>query len=181
MSVVPAKWSSLYVYRDDPEDPAPAFACIVTAGVLLGQLVPDEQVALRLLDHLPVAIDFDGDHDRQVRAIAKAAGLSAYRPHSRPLEPEPMLPWDEIPPDAENLWIVRYIAKMTSPKGTTRRSFKAVHFGLLLDVQRGGLVLADPHPWRPPVSVVKTAKFVEAWRAAAERGKPWALCLAAFR
>jgi hypothetical protein len=181
MSAVPAKWSSLYVCRDDPEDPAPAFSCIVTAGVLLGQLVPDEQVALRLLDRLPVAIDFDGDHDRQVRAIAKAAGLSTYRPHFRPMEPEPKLPWDEDPPDDENVWIVRYMARFTSPKGTGRRSFEAVHFGLVLAVQRGGLVIADPHPWRPQVSVVKTTKLVEAWRAAAGRGKPWALCLGAFR
>ena len=74
MPAVPDKWSSVYVHRDAPEEPAPAFRSVVTASVLLGQLVADEQVALRLLERLPVGIDLDGNHDRQVRAIATAPG-----------------------------------------------------------------------------------------------------------
>jgi len=41
----------------------------------------------------------------------------------------------------------------------------------------GVLVLADSHPWNPPVYCVGLDDFESAWRVAKKRGPPWAAAL----
>jgi hypothetical protein len=53
------------------------------------------------------------------------------------------------------------------------------HYVLVLEylADRDALVIADPHPWNPPVYCVALRQFDSAWRIARAKGPPWAAAL----
>jgi hypothetical protein len=151
-------WSSVYVHRDDLEDPAPAFACIVTAAVLLGTLNSNEPDGLRRLVRLGETVDVTSERESALRAMADAVGLALCRP---PVEQSTATrpPWDDGVVGERPLWLVRYKATFANPEGRTHRPFTPAHYGLVLAVANGAVVVADPHPWRPSVDAVPTSTF----------------------
>lgn len=173
--------SSVFVHRDDLDDPAPAFACIVTAAVLLGTLNPNEPDGLRRLVRLGEVVDVTSERVRALRAMADGVGLALCRPPVEQRTTTSRPPWNDDSVGDRPLWLVRYKATFANPEGRPHRHFTRSHYGLVMQVADGAVVVADPHPWRAPVDVVPTQTFVDAWRAAAGGRKPWAARLARAR
>jgi hypothetical protein len=106
--------------------------------------------------------------EKDLRAMARAAGLETYRPNTHELEQFREPNW---------LWIVLVMVRFVPPTGGAGDVGK--HYVLVVDHIPGdvALVVADPHPWNPPVYCVDETEFAAAWRAAKTRGPAWAAAL----
>lgn len=176
MQPVPARWSSFYVNRDDEVEPASAFCCVVSAGIHLGALVPDEHVVDRVMGRLELDVSHDDMTEKGVRALARAAGLQVWRPNKKRDGLELLA--DRAGDEGETLWMVLTRMKFVSPT-RPRRSFTALHYVLVLDVLKTGVLVADPHPWHEPIHVMPKTTFLAAWESARGPMKSaWAGCLA---
>jgi hypothetical protein len=180
MPRVPSKWSSFYVHPDDPLDPASALCCVVSAGVYLGSLVKDEHVALRVIERLDYSIAFNETSEKAARALADAAGLHLWRPN-KTAKGLGDLAWHLTRPGSEarqSLWMALLKATFSDPTKAAG-NFVGLHYVLVLEVMTAGVVVADPHPWNRPLSVISSERFISIWEGA--RGptrKAWAGCLA---
>ncbi len=96
-----------------------------------------------------------------------AAELAVYRPNTHDASQFQEPGW---------LWMALVLVKFTAPTGA---EIDERHYVLVLDhlADEGVLVVADPHPWNPPVYCVGLDDFVSAWRAAKTKGPPWAAAL----
>lgn len=126
---------------------------------------------------LPADMLTSGCTEKGLRALATAAGLSIWRPNRR-ADGLGDLAWRDDRPGNETLWVVAL--KMTFEDAKSKQpSYEDLHCVVVLDVTHAGVVVADPHPWRPRVRVIPTAEFLAAWTAAVGPGKPRRACCVA--
>ena len=162
MPPIPEPWSSFYVDRDDDVDAASALCCVVSAGIHLGTLVRDDQVGLRVMERLDLAVGHTDMTEKAVRALAQAADLDLWRPNEKGKGLD-MLAYraEECP----SVWMVLVGTKLASRR-LSRQNVEAVRYVLVLDVLKRGVVVADPHPAHPPLCVMPSAQFLAAWQGA---------------
>lgn len=175
----PQWWRKLSVSKQGPDDMACGLHALTTAAWHLGTLpravgamrlvkMLDPLVASRIRAQLPA----DGLFEKDLRLLAKAAGLSVYRPNSHDVAQFRGAGW---------LWMAFVTVMFKDPHGHTPDTADG-HYVLVLDhlSNEDALILADPHPWNPPVYCVATRAFDAAWRAA-KKGAPWAAALHRLR
>ncbi len=148
---------------------------VVTAARKLGTMLP-RAGAPTLLANLEPATRVQVEArlprtvllEKNLRALANAAGLSMYRPNTHDLTQFHEPNW---------LWIALVLVRFAPPNGVNSHVGK--HLVLVLNhlPSSGTLVVADPHPWNPPVYCVDEREFERAWRAAKTKGPPWAAAL----
>ena len=170
---VPSRWRSLQVSKQG-DDEASGLHCIVTAARqfctiagdtpsrrILKALAPSH--ASRIQARLPAI----GLYEKDVRALAAAAELSVYRPNTHDAAHFQEPGW---------LWMAFVLVKLTAPSGAESDQS---HYVLVLDHvgADGVFVVADPHPWNPPVYCAGVSEFESAWRGAKAKGPPWAASL----
>ena len=109
-----------------------------------------------------------GLFEKDLRALADAAGLAVYRPNTHDAAQFREPGW---------LWMALVLVRFTSPNG--EETYVQKHYVLVVEhlPTAGALVVADPHPWNPPVYCVGEHEFEVAWRAAKTKGPPWAAAL----
>ena len=171
---VPPRWSKLRVSQQGEDDYACGLHCIVTAARylgsiqlgagprrLLGALAPGD--ATRIDARLAAV----GLFEKDVRALAAAVGLGVYRPNMHDAGQFKEPGW---------LWMAFVLMRFAAPDGSESNER---HYVLVLDylADHRALVVADPHPWNPPVYCVALQEFESAWRAARAKGPPWAAAL----
>lgn len=171
---VPPPWRSLRVSKQDDDDYACGLHCIATAarhfGTIAGAagarrilkaLAPPH--ASRVQARLPAI----GLFEKDLRALAAAARLAVYRPNTHDVSQFQEPGW---------LWMAFVLVKFTAPNGAESDER---HYVLVLDhvAAEGVFVVADPHPWNPPVYCVGVGAFESAWRVAKAKGPPWAASL----
>lgn len=169
---VPHRWLSLRVSKQGDDDYACGLHCIVTAARQLGAAggtkpslilkkltTPDES---RIKERLPTI----GLFEKDLRALAVAAGLGLYRPNTHDASQFQQPGW---------LWMAFALVKFTAPTGAESDEG---HYLLVLDhlADEGVLVIADPHPWNPSVYCVGLDDFESAWRVSKAKS-PWAAAL----
>lgn len=174
MASLPARWSTLYVEREAPNEPTSALCCIVTAAVHLRTIARDNDAIARVLGRLGGDFETGDVGERAIRAMADAAGLALQRWRSGTKEAEEAAPWGAEPPNDEMVWLVRKKETFRNPTSAFGRGFRAVHFCLVVEAIEGAVVVADPSPNRTPVQRVPTDVFVRAWVAAGGAKSPWA-------
>jgi hypothetical protein len=172
--VVPASLR-IAVAKQRDRDYACGLFAVTTAAHQLGAL-ERRHGATTLLERLdPVArariearLSHGGLLEKDVRALAAAAGLYAYRPNTHDAAQFRQPGW---------LWMARVLVRFTDP--ASGASYVEKHYVLVLDHLRaeGSLVVADPHPWNPPVYCVDEATFEASWRGSKTKGPPWAAAL----
>lgn len=171
---VPPRWYSLRVSRQGENDHASGLHCIATAARHLARGPAEPTRILKALapshaSRIQARLSAVGLLEKEIRALAATAGLGVYRPNTHEVAQfqcqEPGL-----------LWMAFVLVKFTAPSGAERDQG---HYVLVLDhvAEDGALVLADPHPWNPPVYCVGLDDFKSAWRAAKTKGPPWAAWL----
>jgi hypothetical protein len=173
------RWSSLYVEREDPNEPTSALCCVVTAAIHLGAIARDDHAIARVLGRLGGDFETGDVAERALRAMTDAAGLTLKRwragtPGAREAAPRP---WVQEPPNDERVWLVRKKETFRNPTSAFARGFRGVHFCLVVEAMEGSLVVADPSPFRVPVQFVPDDAFARAWVAAGGSSAPWAACL----
>jgi hypothetical protein len=109
-----------------------------------------------------------GLFEKDVRALAKAAGLAVYRPNTHDLAQFREPGW---------LWMALVLVQFAPPSGG--ESYVEKHYVLVVDhlSDESVFVVADPHPWNPATYCVDEREFEAAWRAAKSKGPPWAAAL----
>ena len=109
-----------------------------------------------------------GLFEKDVRALAQAAGLAVYRPNTHDVAQFREPGW---------LWMVLVLVQFVPPSGG--ESYVEKHYVLVLDhfPDERVFVVADPHPWNPALYCVDEHEFEAAWRAAKTKGPPWAAAL----
>jgi hypothetical protein len=148
---------------------------ITNAARHLGSLPPNGS-ARRVLDALSqrdrkrveAQLRTQGLIEKDIRALANAAGLGVYR-------------WNGVSlgqlKKAEGPWVafvrVRFFARASSEE------VEDDHYVLVLEYIRDSdeFVLADPHPWNPGLYFVRARDFDAAWRSTDKKGPPLALWL----
>jgi hypothetical protein len=102
--------------------------------------------------------DGPGLVEKELRKLADAAGLVMRRPHKQDLTQF----------DEGGLWIA--MVRYTFPAGGTALAEPFNHYVLVLSHLRdeGALVIADPHPSRPPLYCLSDASFEKAWDECAQ-------------
>ena len=158
-ATTPAGWKGFRVVQDDPEEPASGLCCVASAGIHLGTLVDDDQATLRIMERLPDHVEHDGMGEQTLRALARAAGLGFYRPNVRS---EGVEIFEE---QVERALHVALLKMAFVPPKRRSSAVERFQYVLVLEVTRKGLVVADPHPWHPSISVIPTAEFIEMWSA----------------
>ena len=83
MASLQERWSSLYVEREDPNEPTSALCCVVTAAIHLGAIARDDDAIARVLGRLGGDFETGDVSERAIRAMADAAGLSLTRWRSK--------------------------------------------------------------------------------------------------
>ncbi len=173
---VPPRWGALRarVSQQGEDDYACGLHCIVTAarhlGAIPGTAGPQRfltALAPRDATRIEARLPAVGLFERDIRALAAAAGLGVYRPNTHDAGQFKEPGW---------LWIAFVLMRFTAPNGSESDER---HYLLVLDYLAGdrALVVADPHPWNPRVYCVAFQEFESAWRAAKARGPPWAVAL----
>jgi hypothetical protein len=171
---VPPRWHSLRVSRQGEDDHASGLHCIATAARHLAHSPAEPSRILQALapphaSRIQARLSAVGLLEKEIRILAATVGLGVYRPNTHKVAQfkcqEPGL-----------LWMAFVLVKFTALSGTERDQG---HYVLVLDhvAEDGALVLADPHPWNPPVYCVERDDFESAWRAAKTKGPPWAAWL----
>jgi hypothetical protein len=132
------------------------------APTLLANLEPGARVGIE--SRLPGATF----REKDLRAMARAGGLETYRPNTHEVEQFREPNW---------LWIVLVMVRFAPLTGGEGRVGK--HYVIVVDHVPGdlALVVADPHPWNPPVYCVDEPEFEAAWRGAKTKGPAWAAAL----
>jgi hypothetical protein len=133
-----------------------------SANALLASL--DGAARVRVAARLPKV----GLFEKDVRALARAAGLAVYRPNTHDLAQFREPGW---------LWMALVLVRFVPPTGA--ESYVEKHYVLVLEhlPDERVFVVADPHPWNPPLYCVDEREFEAAWRAAKTKGPPWAAAL----
>lgn len=174
-AVVPPSLRDLAVAKQGAGDYACGLFALTTAARQLGA-IRRRQGATALLARLAPAdrariearIPHLGLFEKDVRALAAAAGLSIYRPNTHDAAQFREPGW---------LWMALVLARFTHP--SNGESHVEKHYVLVLGHLQAetALIVADPHPWNPPVYAVDEKAFEAAWRAAKTKGPPWAAAL----
>lgn len=109
-----------------------------------------------------------GLFEKDVRALARAAGMAVYRPNTHDVGQFREPGW---------LWMALVLVRFVPPTGA--ESYVEKHYVLVLEhlPDERVFVVADPHPWSPPLYCVDEQEFDAAWRAAKSKGPPWAAAL----
>jgi hypothetical protein len=175
---VPARWSSLSVSRQDPCDYACSLHVIVTVTrrLGLGAAVDAREILNALALHKTrsevlriesLLREGPGLFERDICSLAAAAGLGARRSNQHDVAQ-----FQEQAPGV--LWIARVWARFSDPNGV-HPDEPYGHYVAVIDhlADDGVLVVADPHPWNPPVYCVGLDSFEAAWRAPKWK-RPWA-------
>lgn len=171
---VPRRWRSLRVSKQGDDDYACGLHCIVTAARHLGAAggTANPRRILKALasphrSRIQARLPTIGLFEKDIRTLATAAGLSVYRPNTHDASQFQEPGW---------LWMAVALVKFTALPGAERDER---HYVLVLDhlADEGVLVIADPHPWNPPVYCVGLDDFASAWRVAKSKGPPWAAAL----
>lgn len=133
-----------------------------SANALLANL--DAATRARVEARLPKV----GLFEKDVRALAHAAGLAVYRPNTHDVAQFREPGW---------LWMALVLVRFVPPTGA--ESYVEKHYVLVLEhlPDEHMFVVADPHPWNPPLYCVDEREFEVAWRAAKSKGPPWAAAL----
>jgi hypothetical protein len=120
------------------------------ASTLLSGLAPADRA--RVAARLPKI----GLFEKDLRALANAAGLAMYRPNTHDLAQFCEPGW---------LWMALVLVRFTSPNGEESCVYK--HYVLVVEhlPGDGAFVVADPHPWNPSMYCVDEREFEAAWRA----------------
>lgn len=174
---VPARWRSFEITKQG-DDYSCGLHCIAAAARHLDGVParrdPVREVLKALSQRTRAGVERkvatpNGLSERDLRSLAGAAGLGLYRPNGQGLDQFKESGW---------MWIALVRFTFTEPAGR-RDSYEAPHYVLVLDhdVDRGDLVLADPHPWKPNVYTMGLATFDVAWRSARRGRAPWAACV----
>lgn len=174
-AVVPKSLRDVAVAKQGDGDYACGLFALMTAARQLG--APGRrQNATELLASLAPAdrrriearIPRVGLFEKDLRALAAAAGLSIYRPNTHDAAQFREPGW---------LWMALVMARFTHP--SNGESDVEKHYVLVLGhlKEEAALVIADPHPWNPSVYSVDEKAFEAAWRAAKTKGPPWAAAL----
>jgi hypothetical protein len=160
----------LRVSKQGDDDYACGLFAVLTAAQHLGALDRRSGPAA-LLRKLPPAararieaqLPEVGLFEKDIRAVADAAGLAIYRPNTHDALQFRQPHW---------LWLAFVLVTFRSPTDETSIDR---HYVLVLDYlsEHDAFVVADPHPWNPSVYCVQTAEFESAWHAA-KKAPPWA-------
>ncbi|GAB4211268.1 MAG: hypothetical protein OHK0013_32810 [Sandaracinaceae bacterium] len=174
-ATVPSVLQALRVARQGDGDYACGLFALITAArklratsaragatVLLAGL--DAATRARIEARLPKV----GHFEKDVRALAHAAGLAVYRPNTHDVAQFREPGW---------LWMALVLVQFVPPSGG--ESYVEKHYVLVLEhiPDERVFVVADPHPWNPALYCVDEHEFEAAWRAAKTKGPPWAAAL----
>jgi hypothetical protein len=164
-ATVPPALQQMRVAKQGDGDYACGLFALVTAARKLGT-TSARAGAINLLDGLDAAARTRFEKD--VRALASAAGLAVYRPNTHDIAQFREPGW---------LWMALVLVRFAPPGDED--SYVEKHYVLVVDhlPAKGAFVVADPHPWNPPVYCVGEREFEAAWRAAKTKGPPWAAAL----
>jgi hypothetical protein len=99
---------------------------------------------------------------------ATASKLGIYRPNTHELAQFREPGW---------LWMALVLMRFTAP--SDGESYDEKHYVLVAGClpDEAAFVVADPHPWNPPVYCVHEHEFDAAWRSVRTKGPPWAAAL----
>jgi hypothetical protein len=173
-ATVPSALQQLRVAKQDSGDYACGLFALVTAARKLRTTA--RAGATSLLAGLDTAtrrrvearLPKDGLLEKDVRALARAAGLAVYRPNTH-----------DVAQFREPGWLWMALVLVRFAQSSRLDSYVEKHYVLVVDhlPDEHVFVVADPHPWNPPLYCVDEPMFEAAWRAAKTKGPPWAAAL----
>jgi hypothetical protein len=164
--------------KQAPDDYSCGLCCVASIARDLGTLPVSREPVRELLRLVPRHVrsdvesrvaDSSGLSEKHLRVLARASGLSFYRPNRQVVAQFSEPGWR---------WIALVKLPFIEPEGQEPvREYK--HYVVVLgrNSRDGSLTVADPHPWRPDVSVLQANEFERAWSSARPNGTPWSACL----
>lgn len=169
-------WATFPIQRHQEHEPTSAISCLLSAAIYLGTVKDDgiasaldvlvsSKAATSTMRRTPKLVE------KGIRSLADLVGLHVYRPNPPRLED---FRFDEK--HSDNVWMVLLRQRFVDPAGRAE-PYEANSFVLLLDLISSGVVIADPHPWHEPISLMPIAAFLGAWTTARPGNRGWAGCL----
>lgn len=171
-SDVIARYDGFPIAKHGEKDHRSGLFCVAAAAAHLGTLPNDGEGVARLLARVDPAVSRPLANrplgDRRIRRLADAADLRVWRPYN---DLDETLGWHG-PRGSAWMALVRF--RFDEP-GSHLPPYVGLHYVVVLEAVADGVVIADPHPWRPPVYAIPRVEFDGAWMAA--QGAKWAVCL----